>query len=37
MAHRHEEWLDDLFSDLSLEDMASLQKLLLKTRNSVSE
>ena len=37
MAHRHEEWLDDLFSDLSLEDMASLQKLLLKARNSVSE
>ena len=37
MAHRHEKWLDDLFSDLSLDDMASLQKLLLKTRNSVSD
>lgn len=37
MARHHEAWLDDLFSDLSREDMASLQKLLLKTRASVSE
>ena len=37
MAHDHEVWLDDLFSDLSLDDMASLQKLLLKMRASVSE
>lgn len=36
MAGRHERWLEDLFSDLSMTDMASLQKLLLKTRNSVS-
>lgn len=36
MAHHHESWLEELFSDLSIADMASLQKLLLKTRNSVS-
>lgn len=37
MAHRHEVWLDELFSELSRDDMATLQKLLLKTRNSVTE
>lgn len=36
MARRHESWLDDLFSELSLKDMTSLQKLLLKTRHSAS-
>lgn len=36
MAHSHELWLDDLLSELSVSDMASLQTLLLKTRNSVS-
>ena len=35
MAQSHERWLDDMLSDLSLADMASLQQLLLKTRNSV--
>jgi len=36
MARRHEHWLDELLSDLSMTDMANLQKLLLKTRNSAS-
>ena len=36
MAGRHERWLEALFSDLSMSDMESLQKLLLKTRNSVN-
>lgn len=36
MARSHELWLDDLLAELSLNDMASLQQLLLKTRNSVS-
>lgn len=36
MALRHEQWLDEMFSDLSGKDMARLQKLLLKTRQSVS-
>lgn len=36
MAVRHESWLEDLLSDLSLSDMATLQDLLLKTRVSVS-
>jgi DNA-binding MarR family transcriptional regulator len=36
MARSHERWLDELLSELSLNDMASLQQLLLKTRNSVS-
>ncbi len=35
MASLHERWIAEFFSDLSLSDMASLQKLLLKTRNSV--
>ena len=35
-ARHHETWLDGLFADLSLKDMAELQKLLLKTRQSVS-
>ena len=36
MAARHERWLDELLSDLSMNDMADLQNLLLKTRNSVA-
>ena len=36
MAARHETWLDDLLGDLSMNDMAELQTLLLKARNSVS-
>jgi len=36
MALRHENWLTELFDELSLGDMAELQKLLLKTRNSVN-
>ena len=36
MARRHERWLEDLLSDLSFADMANLQKLLLKTRNSAT-
>lgn len=36
MARHHESWLDDLFSELSLTDMTSLQRLLLKTRHSAS-
>jgi len=34
MASHHERWLNDMLSDLSLNDMESLQKLLLKTRSS---
>ena len=36
MAEHHERWLDDMMSDLSINDMARLQKLLLKARNSVT-
>jgi DNA-binding MarR family transcriptional regulator len=36
MAKHHERWLDDMLSDLSTTDMARLQKLLLKARNSVT-
>ncbi len=36
MAASHECWLDELLADLTLEDMADLQALLIKTRNSVS-
>lgn len=36
MARHHEDWLAELFAELSLADMAELQQLLLKTRNSVS-
>jgi DNA-binding MarR family transcriptional regulator len=36
MATHHERWLDDMFADLSINDMARLQKLLLKARNSVT-
>jgi DNA-binding MarR family transcriptional regulator len=35
MARRHERWLEELLADLTITDMSSLQKLLLKTRNSV--
>ncbi len=36
MAIHHERWVAELFSDLSLKDMKELQKLLLKTRESVT-
>lgn len=36
MAVRHEQWLAELMSGLSLAEMGKLQKLLLKTRQSVS-
>jgi len=36
MAKSHEQWLNNLFSQLSTKDMASLQKLLLKTRDSAN-
>jgi len=36
MAASHERWLDDMMSELSMTDMTDLQKLLLKTRSSVS-
>lgn len=36
MAQQHERWIDNMFSNLSLDDMSSLQVLLLKTRNSAS-
>ena len=36
MARSHERWLDDLLSELSTNDMASLQQLLLKTRSSAT-
>lgn len=36
MARRHEKWLADLFSGLTVSEMGKLQKLLLKARNSVT-
>ena len=36
MAGRHEEWLNELFSELSQTDMTELQSLLLKARNSAT-
>lgn len=36
MAGHHERWLDDMFADLTLADMTSLQTLLLKTRDAAS-
>ncbi|MDH3441202.1 MAG: MarR family transcriptional regulator [Gammaproteobacteria bacterium] len=36
MAASHERWLDEMMSELSMTDMTDLQKLLLKTRGSVS-
>lgn len=36
MANSHEAWLSELLSELSLNDMSSLQNLLLKTRNSAT-
>jgi len=36
MAGRHEQWLEALLVDVSVEDMERLQELLLKTRKSVS-
>jgi len=36
MASHHERWIEDLFSDLTLNEMSTLQALLLKTRNSAS-
>lgn len=37
MAQYHEGWVGDIMDKLSIEDMSHLQKLLLKTRNSVTE
>lgn len=37
MARRNERWLNEMFAELTVADMTSLQKLLLKTRNSVGE
>ncbi len=37
MARHHARWLEDLFADLSLDDMTKLQTLLLKTRHSVTD
>lgn len=36
MAASHEGWLDDLLAGLTIDDMADLQALLIKTRDSVS-
>jgi len=36
MARHHERWLEELFSGLSMSEMSSLQKLLLKMRSSVT-
>jgi DNA-binding MarR family transcriptional regulator len=36
MAASHERWLDDLLTNLTTEDMAELQKLLVKARDSVT-
>ena len=36
MAASHECWLDDLLAGLTIDDMADLQALLIKTRDSVS-
>lgn len=36
MASRHERWLEQYFSNVTLADMRKLQNLLLKTRDSVS-
>ena len=37
MAKSHELWLDDMLSGLSMNDMAALQSLLLKTRHSATD
>ncbi|MEE8425806.1 MAG: MarR family transcriptional regulator [Woeseiaceae bacterium] len=37
MARHHAHWLEDLLSDLTLNDMSELQELLLKTRHSVTD
>lgn len=37
MANRHAGWLDELFADLSLDEMNQLQKVLLKLRISVTD
>ena len=36
MARHHERWIDELLAGMSVEDMQRLQKLLIKTRESVS-
>ena len=36
MARHHERWIDELLGGLSVEDMQRLQRLLIKTRESVS-
>lgn len=37
MARHHARWLEDLLSELTLNDMSNLQELLLKTRHSVTD
>ncbi len=37
MAKHHEQWLQELLAGISEDDMLKLQKLLLKTRESVAE
>lgn len=36
MAKHHASWLEDLFAELSLDDMSSMQALLIKTRQSIA-
>jgi DNA-binding MarR family transcriptional regulator len=36
MARKHEQWLEEWLAGVSIEEMEQLQKLLLKTRDSVS-
>ena len=36
MAKNHEQWVEELLADVSLEDMRELQELLLKTRQAVA-
>ena len=36
MAKLHEDWIEELLADVSLDDMRELQELLLKTRHAVA-
>lgn len=36
MAKQHEDWVEELLADVSLDDMRALQDLLLKTRHAVA-
>ncbi len=36
MAKHHEDWVEELLADVSLDDMRALQALLLKTRHAVA-